>query len=296
MDYLAAMRVFVRVVERGSMSAAARDLGIGQPAVSERIERLEAQLGARLLRRNTRSISLTDAGAGFYERSKAAIEAADEALREVRKDLPLRGSVRIAAPHGLGETVLPALLLRLRRECPQLRIDLVLNDRVVDPVTEGVDVSLRLGGPGEGHFVARKLGHVRRVLVASPDYLERHGEPATPDDLVRHPFARVSGLFNNGRLTLRTAQRRTVAAVIDTVLSVSHGRPLHALLLGGAAIGVLQEPVCREDLAAGRLRRVLPEFAVPGFDLHVLYGADKPAPQRIKTVVALLQKELPALV
>ncbi len=293
MDFLAAMRVFVRVAERGSMSAAARDLGLGQPAVSERIERLEAHLGVRLLRRNTRAISLTDAGAGFYERCKTAIDAADAALHAARADSPLRGRVRIAAPHGLGETLLPPLLLRLRRDCPQLRIELVLNDRLVDPVTEGVDVSLRLGGPGEGHYVARKLGHVRRVLAASPEYLQRHGAPAAPADLLRHPFARVSGLFNDGRLILRDKHGRTATAAVDTVLSVSHWRPLHALLLGGAGIGVLQEPVCREDLASGRLQRVLPDHQVPGFDLHALYSPEKPLPQRVRTVLALLEKALP---
>lgn len=168
MDYLAAMRIYVRVVERGSMSAAARDLGIGQPAVSERIERLEAHLGMQLLRRNTRSISVTDVGALFYERSKLAIEAADDALAGAREDMPLRGTLRIAAPHGVGEVVLSPILLSLRDRHPQLKIDLVLNDRIVDPVTEGVDISLRLGDHGEGSYVARRLGHVRRTLVASP--------------------------------------------------------------------------------------------------------------------------------
>ncbi|MGX7876075.1 LysR substrate-binding domain-containing protein [Mesorhizobium sp. ORM6] len=295
MDYLVAMRVYVRVVERGSMSAAARDLGIGQPAVSERIERLEAHLGTRLLRRNTRTISVTDIGATFYERCKLAIEAADDALAGAHEGMPLRGTLRIAAPHGVGEVVLPPILLRLRNRHPQLKIDLVLNDRVVDPVTEGVDISLRLGDHGEGSFVARRLGHVRRVLVASPGYLDQCGVPAAPADLIRHPFARVSGLFNNGRLPLWTAEQRTVSAPIEIALSMSHWRPLHAILLGGGAIGVLQEPVCSEDLATGRLRQILPDFTVPGFDLHALYPAGKPVPPRIRMIVSLLEKELPGL-
>jgi molybdate transport repressor ModE-like protein len=102
MDTLAAMRVFVRIVERGSISAAARDLGLGQPAVSERIARLEAHLGEPLLRRNTRAMSVTDTGAAFYERCKLAIEAADDAMAVAHKDQPVSGTLRIAAPHGLG--------------------------------------------------------------------------------------------------------------------------------------------------------------------------------------------------
>ena len=293
MDLLAAMRVYVRVVERGGMSAAARDLGMGQPAVSERIERLEAHLGARLLRRNTRKVTVTEIGAVFYERCKQVIEAADDALAAAHEDMPLRGALRIAAPHGVGEILLPKVLLRLREDHPQLEIDLVLNDRVVDPVTEGVDISLRLGDLGEGAFAARPLGHVHRVLVAAPGYLDRHGVPVTPNDLVDHPFARVAGLFNTDRLTLLDADQRTVSAPIGIAMSMSHWGPLHAMLLGGAAIGVLQRPVCAEDLATGRLRRILPDFTVPGFDLHALYPATKPIPPRIRTVLALLEKEIP---
>lgn len=295
MDYLAAMRIYVRVVERGSMSAAARDLGIGQPAVSERIERLEAHLDTRLLRRNTRSILVTDVGALFYERCKTAIEAADDALAAARKGMPLRGVLRIAAPHGVGEVVLTPILLSLREQHPELKIDLVLNDRVVDPVTEGVDISLRLGDHGEGSFVARRLGHVRRVLVASPAYLNRRGTPANQDDLINHPFVRVAGLFNNSRLPLLTADQRTVLAPIDIALSVGHWKSLYTLLLDGAGLGVLQEPVCTEELDSGRLIRLLPEFVVPGFELHALYPASGPVPPRIRMILSLLEEQLPSI-
>lgn len=295
MDLLVAMRVYVRVVERGSMSAAARDLGMGQPAVSERIDRLEQYLGTRLLLRNTRKLSVTDVGAAFYERSKQVLDSASDALTVVNGDQSLRGTLRIAAPHGLGDIILPPILLQMRKRHPLLKIELVLNDRIVDPVTEGVDLSLRLGDLGEGSFVARKLGHVTRVLVASPGYLDLHGTPDEPDELANHPFLRVSGLFNNGRLPLIGVDQQIGFAAIDTVLSTSHWRPLHRLLLDGAGIGVLQEPVCAEDLANGRLIRLLPGFTVPGFDLHALYPATKPVPPRIRAVLSLLEEQLPAI-
>ncbi len=294
MDLLVAMRVYVRVVERGSMSAAARDLGMGQPAVSERIDRLEQYLGTRLLLRNTRRLSVTDTGTAFYERSKQVLDAASDAVAVANGDQSLRGTLRIAAPHGVGEIVLPSVLLQMRRHHPQLKIELVLNDRIVDPVTEGVDISLRLGDLGEGSFIARKLGHVGRVLVASPDYIEQHGAPTNPGELIDHPFLRVSGLFNNGRLPLISADRREELAAIDIVLSTSHWRPLHSLLLDGAGIGVLQRPVCTEDLENGKLIRLLPGFTVPGFDLHALYPATRPIPPRIRAVLSLLEEGLPA--
>jgi DNA-binding transcriptional LysR family regulator len=294
MDYLSAMRVFVRVVERGSMSAAARDLNIGQPAVSERIERLELRLRTQLLRRSTRAVSVTDTGSVFYERCKLAIQAADDALFGINDEAALRGTLRIAAPHGLGEILLPPILLRLRDRHPGLKIELILNDRVVDPIAEGVDISLRLGDHGEGSFIARKLGEISRVLVAAPSYLERKGEPRKPSDLVQHDFARVSGLFNTEKLPLNGGEGRAVAYPVDTVLSVSHWRPLHAILLGGGAIGVLQEHVCFRDLAAGRLKRILPSFAVPSLPLHALYSPTKPTAARVGLLLSMLETAVSA--
>ncbi|MDE1147719.1 MAG: LysR family transcriptional regulator [Azospirillaceae bacterium] len=296
MDLLAAMRVYVRVVERGSLSAAARDLGLGQPAVSERIEKLEAHLGARLLRRSTRSLSMTDAGAAFYERSRQALAAVAEAVAAVgQDDRPLRGALRIAAPHGVGEVLLPPILLRLRALHPDLEIDLVLNDRFVDPVTEGVDVSLRLGDGGEGGFVAKPLGHVRRQLVAAPDYIARHGAPTVPAALADHPFVRVSGLFASGRLPLVAPDGKSATAPVRIVMSLGHWRPVHALLLGGAGIGVLQAPVCDADLAAGRLVPLLPGHTVPGFDLHALYPTAPHVPPKVRMFLGLLGDQLPGL-
>ena len=295
MDLLVAMRVYVRVVERGSMSAAARDLGMGQPAVSERIDRLEQYLGTRLLLRNTRKLSVTDVGAAFYERSKQVLESAADALTVVSGDQSLRGMLRIAAPHGVGEMILPSILHQMRKRHPLLKIELILNDRIVDPVTEGVDISLRLGDLGEGSFIARKLGHVSRMLVATPTYLEQEGTPTSPGELADHPFLRVTGLFNNGRLPLVAEDGQTELAAIDIAVSTNHWRPLHTMLLDGAGIGVLQQPVCAEDLANGRLIRLLPGFVVPGFDLHALYPAIRPVPPRTRAILSLLEEQLPAI-
>jgi DNA-binding transcriptional LysR family regulator len=237
---------------------------------------------------------MTDAGAVFYERARQALEAAADAVAAVGQDRPLRGTLRLAAPHGVGEVVLPPLLLRLRQLHPDLDIDLVLNDRIVDPVTEGVDLSLRLGDSGEGGFVARPLGHVRRLLVAAPDYIERHGAPVAPPDLGDHDFVRVGGLFANSRLPL-LADGKEVLAPIRIAMSLSHWRPAHALLLGGAGIGVLQAPVCAADMAAGRLVPLLPGYTVPGFDLHALYPVCRQVPPKVRMVLELLRQELPAL-
>lgn len=295
MDLLAAMRVFVRVVERGSMSAAARDLGMGQPAVSERIERLESELGVRLLLRNTRVLTCTDSGAVFYARSKNVLEAADEARAALAPDREaVRGILRIAAPQSLGEAVLPGVLARLRAQHPQLRVELVLNDRIVDPVTEGVDISVRLGAPGSGNFIAQRLGPVRRVLVASPAYVREHGPVGTIQDLARHPFVYVKGLFADGRLPLVDADDHTLHAPIAPAMCASHWRPVYEWLLAGSGIGVLQEPACADALRSGALVRLLPEWSVPAFELHALFPAIRPVPAKTRAVIALLKARFPA--
>ncbi|KWB58052.1 LysR family transcriptional regulator [Burkholderia ubonensis] len=294
MDLLAAMRIFVRVVERGNLSRAAKDLGLGQPTVSDRVERLERFLGVRLLLRSTRAVSCTDEGILFYQRSKVVLDAADEARAVVTLGNKIvRGRIRIAAPHGLGEVVLPEILTVIREHNPQLYIDLILNDEITDPVTEGVDISLRLGPISDGNFVARRLGHVRRVLVASPSYIEKHGLPEEPTDIVGHPFIRVTGLFNDGQLRLMSPSKSVRPTPINIVISTSHWRPVYELLLNGAGIGVLQEHVCVDALASGRLVRLLPDYTVPGFDLHALLPVTRPVPSKTQVVVKILEEYLP---
>lgn len=292
MDMFAAMRVFVRVVERRSLSAAARDLGMGQPAVSERITRLEAHLGQRLLYRNTRSIVPTDIGATFHERSRKALDAAAYAESVGDTDAPsLRGTLRVAAPHGLGEMVLPPILMRFRKKHPHLNIDLFLNDRIADPVTEGADLSVRLGDAPAGGCVSERIGLVQRMLVASPEYLTTCRMLETPNDLKAHPFLRVAGIFNDNVLPL---QRRDdmIRVAINTTWTVSNWRPLHSLLLAGAGIGVLQMPSCAEALAAGHLKRVLPDYDVPGFNLRLLYARSEKVPDKTRHLASFLREEL----
>ncbi|KVT84531.1 LysR family transcriptional regulator [Burkholderia ubonensis] len=294
MDLLAAMRIFVRVVERGNLSRAAKDLGLGQPTVSDRVERLERFLGVRLLLRSTRAVSCTDEGILFYQRSKIVLDAADEARAVVTLGNKIvRGRIRIAAPHGLGEVVLPEILTVIREHNPQLYIDLILNDEITDPVTEGIDISLRLGPISDGNFVARRMGHVRRVLVASPSYIEKHGLPEEPTDIVGHPFIRVTGLFNDGQLRLMSPSKSVRPTPINIVISTSHWRPVYELLLNGAGIGVLQEHVCVDALASGRLVRLLPDYTVPGFDLHALLPVTRPVPSKTQVVVKILEEYLP---
>lgn len=296
MDMYASMRIFIRVVERGSMSGAARDLDMRQPAVSERIERLEKHLGVRLLMRSTRTLACTGEGQVFYERCKNIISAVDEAVGLVSQDIAVAdGVVRIASPQCLGEVIVPKVIERTRAKYPQLKIDLILNDNIVDPVTEGVDISLRLGELGEGGFSAHRLGHVDRLLVASPSYLERHGKIEIESDLSRHPFIRVKGIFPNEQLPLLHANRTSKNVPIRTVVTSSHWRPMYELIKAGAGIGVVQKPACIRAIEAGELVELLPQCAIPFFPLHALVQAKTPYPSRVRAIVDLLKKDMPAI-
>ncbi len=296
MDLLQAMRVFVRVVECGGLSAAGRDLGLGQPAVSERLRQLERHLGARLLDRNTRTVNVTDSGAVFYAHAKSALEAADEAAASVTSfNRQLRGTLRVAAPHALGELLLPPLLATLQQQHPGLSIDLVLNDRFVDPVIEGVDVSIRVGRLGEGRFVARPLGGIRRSLLASPKYLQRAGSPTSPAALAAHPFVHIDGLARDGKLHFDGPDGAPVIAPVRSAWRCNHWRPLLAALLAGNGIGVLHRYVCRDEIATGQLVQVLPDHRLADLPVHAIYPPSRTLPAKTATVVAWLQTHLPPL-
>ncbi|MEW6642722.1 MAG: LysR family transcriptional regulator [Pseudomonadota bacterium] len=291
MDLLSAMRIFIRVVERGSLSAAARDLHLGQPTVSERIDRLEQQLGVRLLARTTRSVTTTEAGERFYERAKGAVEAADDALAAAgARDGALSGTLRIAAPHGLGEVTLPPLLIRFQAQHPQLAIDLTLNDRFVEPVVEGVDLSLRIGAISDGHFVARHIGPVERVMLAAPAYLARIAAPRTPDELIAHPFIRIAGLAPHNRLRLTGPDGAAIEAPIRTAFRANHWRPLRDALLAGAGIGALHRTVCAAEITDGRLVPVLPDYRFTPLDVHALYPASPHVPMKTRALLEMLTR------
>lgn len=295
-NLLDAMRIYVRVVERGSLSAAAQDLGIGGPAVSERLDRLERHLGCRLLLRHARAFTCTPEGRRFYERSKAILDATEAAVAEVAGDAHShRGTVRIAASQCFGETVVPDALKRMRASFPQLSIDLVLNDRIVDLVTEGVDLSFRLGPLEAGAYIAHRVGRIERLLVAAPAYLDRHGPVDDPSALARHPFIRMKGAFASERLPLMRDGHAIEPCAISTAIASSHWKPVYAMIAAGFGIGIVEGPACAAALESGTLVRVLPDCTVPGCDVHLLIQAQRPIPPRVTTVVTLLRQCVPAL-
>jgi len=297
MDLLATIRIFLRVVERGTISGAARDLDMSQPSVSERIDKLERFLSARLLVRSSRKLSCTAEGRTFYEQGKHLLDAAEMTINSVTlSDGQIRGNLRLAAPQCLGEIVVPKALMNVRAAHPGLHMDLTLSDAISDPVIEGVDISLRLGRLNEnGGYIAFPLGWVGRKLVAAPSYLAAHGPIEAPGDLAFHPFIRLKAVFSNEQVPLMYQNGPAVQTRIKTAMTVSHWRPMYDLILSGGGIGVLQHPACAKALARGRLVELLDGYRVPPLPLNALIPPLRPLPLRVRAVLDLLRRDIPAL-
>ncbi|WP_321968590.1 LysR family transcriptional regulator [Paraburkholderia tropica] len=296
MNLLEAMRIYILAVERGSISGAARDANIGQPAASERIERLEKYLGCRLLLRNARTFKCTPEGEVFYARSKKILAAAEQAIAEVRSDghTPT-GTIRIGAPHCFGEVLLPSALGFVREAYQQLDIDLVLNDRVVELYTEGIDISFRQGPVGDGTFHAFRLGHVERVLVASTDYLAGHAPIVEPTDLAGHAFIRIKSMFGTDHLPLADEFTKRDNVAIRTTITTNHWKAMYQMIRNGMGIGVVETFACVDALASGELVPLLPQYCVPPQELHLLIRAQRPIPTRVHTVAEIMKQCVPDL-
>ncbi|MEN5066035.1 LysR family transcriptional regulator [Achromobacter aegrifaciens] len=297
MDLLATIRIFLRVVERGTISGAARDLDMSQPSVSERIDKLERFLSARLLVRSSRKLSCTAEGRTFYEQGKHLLDAAEMTINSVTlSDGQIRGNLRLAAPQCIGEIVIPKALMNVRAAHPALHMDLTLSDAISDPVIEGVDISLRLGRLNEnGGYIAFPLGWVGRKLVAAPSYLAANGPIETPEDLASHPFIRLKAVFSNDQVPLTRENGSVAQTRIKTAMTVSHWRPMYDLILAGGGIGILQHPACAKALARGRLVELLDGYRVPPLPLNALIPPLRPLPLRVRTVLDLLKRDIPAL-
>ncbi|CAI1495093.1 D-malate degradation protein R [Serratia quinivorans] len=288
MDKLNAMQTFVRVAELGSLSAAARDLGLTQPAVSQQIAGLEQQLRAQLLFRSTRAVTLTDAGASYYRQIKPILAAVGEAEEVLHgQNLLLQGALRIHAPTGFGQQHLTPLAIAFQQQHPQLNIELLLDDRRADVIGEGIDVAIRFGELSSPGTVARRLGELQRILVASPAYLAAQGEPQTLTELATHPHIRYSGLSDADALTL-IGPHGPEMVELRPVFRANNTFSLLAAIESGLGIGGAQRPLIGRQLASGTLVPVLPAWRYPPMALHAVYPAARFIPGKVRAWVEYL--------
>jgi DNA-binding transcriptional LysR family regulator len=288
-DDILAMVCFARVVEAQSFTAAAGKLGVSKSVVSARVAQLEETLGARLLHRTTRKLSLTPEGAALYERCARVLAAADEAVTVAQgaADTP-RGLLRVNAPVAFAEEYLAAPMAAFLAQHPDVRIELVLNDRLIDLVEESVDVALRITSRLQGAgLVARKLAADRTVVCASPAYLAQRGTPAAAAELLRHDCLIYSLLkvADEWRFRERGSKEVTVPP-LEGRFSAASGAVLRQAALAGMGLAVLPTFMIAADVEAGRLRTVL-DSSFEGVELgiYTVYPQARRPPAKVRAFV-----------
>ncbi|MEO6917710.1 MAG: LysR family transcriptional regulator [Collimonas sp.] len=295
MDQIKACRSFVRAVELGSLSAVAREQHSTQPTISKIIAALEKELGVRLLERSTTSLKPTAQGRRFYTRAKRVLEEFNEAVSDARglTERPA-GLLRVNAPLGLGQLRLNALVLEFLALYPEIEVELILNDRFVDLVEDGVDVALRLAGSLPPNMIARKIASAERYLVAAPAYLQRHPEIRTPDDLAVHRyigFARPA----NGEVTTLSGPEGTVEIVTRSRYQVNSSMAIRESFMMGAGLGICPSWLVHDLLESGQLQRILPAWSTPGQEASLLYPSRRYQSLRATLFMQFLSEKIPLL-
>jgi len=287
MDQLAALRALRRVVELGSFTAAGDAMGISHTVVSRQIRQLETHLGAQLLNRTTRRFALTDAGRDYYEASKQVLDALDDADRAVgQHQARPTGTLRINAPMAFGIMELSQWLPQFIAKYPELHVDLVCNDRLVDMIEEGFDVALRLTREmPDSTTVARRLASSRVLLVASKDYLKRHGTPRTPDDLLQHNcmvYTQVARPWD-WTFELPDGSRQTVQ--VKGKFQANTGIALRGAALAGNGIATTASFIVHEDMRRGDLVQVLPDYPMKPRELYAMYPHNRHLSPKVRVFV-----------
>ena len=271
MDKLSVMQAFRRIVERGSFARAAEDLGVSPALLSREVKLLEESLGAALLTRSTRSMSLTDAGRLYYEEALGILGAVSEVESRIREGAgAVRGHLRVNASSSFGQMVIAPFLPGFLDAYPDIRFTLSMDDRVVDMVEAGFDLSIRIrAAMPDSALVARKIGTVRQRIYAAPRYLDRVGAPQSPEEITQH---KVIGFLLADHLTswrLGGAEGEVTVA-LDPAVRVGNSLVLRDLLIAGQGIGTLPDFVAKEAEERGALVRVLPGYELPAPEIFAV--------------------------
>ena len=270
------MEVFVRVVETGSFSAAARDLRMGQPAVSKTIAGLETRLGVRLLVRTSRRLSPTEAGEAYYERARRTLTEADEAETAARGlGSGLEGRLRVCAPVTFGRLHVAPKLGAFLDAHPKLRLELIMDDRRINLLEENIDIALRAGALSDSTLTARRIGQTQRLIVAIPDYLRRRGEPRTPADLVGHEavaYTQQAAASDEWRVRSGTTE---ISVRVPSRLAFSAAEGLREGVLAGLGLAIAPRWMFSPELESGAVVPILRDWSLPPVDLWAVHPAGR---------------------
>lgn len=287
MDKYQSMLTFVRVVETGSFSAAARVLGVGQPAVSKAVAQLEKALKVRLIVRSTHGLRPTEAGQRYYARARIAVEEADEAEIAARDEgESLSGRLRLSAATTFARLHIVPHLPRFMAAHPELDVDVILDDRFIDLMQEGIDLSLRMGTLADSSLVAQKLATGRRSVVATPAYLARAGEPVRPEELMQHEAVVYSQLPD--AWVFKKADEE-VPVVVRGRARFSAAEGLRAAVLADMGLAVTSDWMFADKLIDGSVRRVLADWGLPPIDLWAVFPSGRMASAKARAFASFVQ-------
>jgi DNA-binding transcriptional LysR family regulator len=289
MDRIDGFRIFVRVVETGSFSRAARDLGVTQPTVTRHIAALERHLGVRLLNRNTRRLSVTELGRSYYERGKSLLDLFEETEslaggRQAR----LQGRIRIGTSVAFGRRVVTPLVLGFMRGYPLIQVELSFEDSYVDLVAQGIDVAVRMGKLADSSLGARYLGLNPWIAVAAPSYLKRSGIPATPQDLAQHNVLVYSTVQGDDHLHFIDGRNGRISVGVHGNLRSNNLSSILAAVRDGMGIAVLPVYVAARSLGTGHVAQVLAQFSLPSQEIHAVYPSPKLVPGKVTALIDYL--------
>lgn len=290
MDRIQAIRLFIRVVDLGSFSKAAADMGMGQPSATKLVVQLEKQLGSRLLHRSTRGVTPTEIGALYYAKCKLIAHHVEEAETVAALlQSQVQGGLRITASVAFGRRVLVPLVMRFMELHPKLQIELNFEDRYVNLVEQGIDVAIRMGPLADSTLGARYLGINPWVVVASPEYLAKHGAPVDPAGLAGHDVLIYSTVQGDARWHFTGAEGHARPVSVSGPLRSNNLSALLVAARSGMGVAALPKYVAHESVRSGALVPVLGDWMLPSQEIHAVYPSPQLVPAKVSGFVSWLQ-------
>jgi DNA-binding transcriptional LysR family regulator len=295
MDRIQGVRLFIRVVDLGSFSKAAIDMGIGQPSATKLVAQLEAKLGSRLLHRSTHGVTPTEIGALYYEKCKLIAHHVDEAESVAALlQSQVQGALRVSTSVAFGRRVLAPLLIRFMKLNPKLHIEVMFDDRYVDLVEQGIDVAIRMGRLADSTLGARFLAINPWVMVAAPSYLAARGTPRKPKDLLKHDALIYSSVQGDARWLLTGADGQLHQTTVRGPLRSNNLSALLAAAREGMGVAALPHYVAHASIESGAVQTVLSEWLLPSQEIHAVYPSPRLLPSKVSRFVEWLQSEMGA--
>ncbi|TCD14165.1 LysR family transcriptional regulator [Oricola cellulosilytica] len=292
MDLVSAFRTFVRVAETESFSAAARELNVGQPAVSKQVSSLEDYLGARLFQRSTRSLALTDEGQELLIHARIAIEAVDEATDRLRRrEGRVSGILRMTTTASFGRMHIVPRLGLLETQYPDLKVDLMLQDANANLVEQGLDLAIRFGEPREPNLIAKRMGSIRRIVVASKDYLDRQGRPETPRDLEQHECIVFGGRPDSDEWEFSVGGE-TETIKVNWRLRIDNSDGMRQAALSGLGIIMAPSWLFPDLWELENMETLLDDYERPSFPMYAVYPSRRFTPSKVRAMIDFLEFEI----